>query len=66
MNNIINDKEEYKEFHYINNKNAKGQSHGYQEWYECNTLYYRTNYKNGLEIGYSEYHFYETTRYHIR
>lgn len=66
MNNIINDKEEYKEFHYINNKNAKGQSHGYQEWYECNVIYYRGNMNNNKRIGYGESHVFKTTRFRIR
>ena len=39
----------------IRTKNEKGKEHGYQEWYVDNDiLWYRGNYKNGLEIGYTE------------
>ncbi len=40
-------------------KNSKGGFHGYQEWYwdtDCKFLWYRGKWKNGLEIGYEEYH----------
>lgn len=54
----------------IKNFNSKQQPHGYQELYysseKCNKLYYRGKYKNNNMIQYSEYHFYEITRYHIR
>lgn len=50
----------------IRNKNSKEQYHGYQELYGYHKLMYRGNYKNNNMIHYSEYHFYETTRYHIR
>ena len=33
----------------------KGLNHGYQEVYWGNKLSYRTNYKNGRFIGYSEW-----------
>lgn len=52
----------------ITNYNSKGEWHGYQERYwdkECNTLWYRTNYKNGSLIGYEEYHLIKQTRYYI-
>ena len=51
----------------IQNYNSKKQLHGYQETYrDATRLYYRGNYINNNMIGYTEYHFYETTRYHIK
>ena len=54
----------------IKKYNSKQQPHGYQELYyssqKCKTLYYRGTYKNNNMINYSEYHFYETTRFHIK
>ena len=57
----------------IVNFNSKEQYHGYQEryWGELrNKLYYRANWRYDCCIGYeeyhSEYHLYETTRFHIR
>ncbi len=38
----------------INNFNKKGQRHGYQELYEDDKLWIRSNYKNGEPIGYIE------------
>jgi hypothetical protein len=39
----------------INNKNAKGQWVGYQEWYtRSNKLWFRGHYKNEKAIGYQE------------
>lgn len=42
----------------INNKNSKGQYHGYQEWYRDNgsILKLRVVMKHGLEIGYEEWY----------
>jgi hypothetical protein len=41
----------------IDNYNADGKEHGYQEWYtKDNKLFVRTKYKNGFEIGYEEIH----------
>jgi hypothetical protein len=50
----------------ITNKNSKDQYHGYQEWYVCNKLYYRSNYINDNIIGYTESHWSKITRYNIR
>jgi hypothetical protein len=49
----------------IRNKNSKGQSHGYQEWYGYNKVIYRGNYKNNERIGYAEYHGTKRTRFNI-
>jgi len=42
----------------ITPKNAKGQKHGYWEYYSCNNiLWFKCFYHNGKEIGYAEnYH----------
>ena len=54
----------------IINYNSEGEYHGYQERYWCDKLYYRANWRYDCCIGYeeyhSEYHLYETTRFHIR
>jgi len=39
----------------VHNKNDKGKSHGYQEWYFIDGLC-RGNYKNGDNVGYQEIH----------
>ena len=49
----------------IRNKNSRGQSHGYQEWYGYHELIYRGNYKNNERIGYAEYHGSKRTRFNI-
>ena len=47
--------------------NSKGKWHGYQEWYYVDdTIMHRCNYKNGLRIGYEEWHMDKKTDYHIR
>ena len=46
-------------------KNAKGQYHGYQEWY-WNKLWVRVNYKYGSESGYEEDHWSKKTNFHIK
>jgi hypothetical protein len=53
----------------IENKNHRGQYHGYQEWYgEDNGLAFRSTCKNNLYIGYSEAHlkFIKQTYFNIR
>jgi hypothetical protein len=51
----------------IRNHNNKGQRHGYHEWYwNSGEIYYRTNYKNNLEIGYEEHHDNKITKFYIR
>ena len=40
---------------HIKNFNNKGQTHGYQEWYDIHGgLWLRGTQKNGFEIGYEE------------
>ena len=48
--------------------NTKGEFNGYQEWYTTfDGMWYRGQYKNGVKIGYLEYHrFFKQTRFHIR
>jgi len=57
----------------IDNHNAKGDLHGYNEWYNVDgSLRIRTNWKNDKEIGYEEFHGYhrlynnKQTNYYIR
>ena len=55
----------------IEPRNTKGEVHGYQERYHNNKLYVRCNYKNGLGVGYYEWHLQSydyqlQTRFHIR
>ena len=51
----------------IRNKNSKGESHGYQEFYYLNNkLSLRANFKNGSGIGYVEMHRFVQTLYVIR
>ena len=50
----------------IENKNDKGQYHGYQEWYLSNRIYIRSTFKNGLEIGYGEWHYDKETIFYIK
>ena len=38
----------------IRNRNSKDELHGYQEWYEDDELWLRSNYKNSEPIGYIE------------
>jgi len=60
MENIINKTD-------INPLDSKGQSHGYQEWYNGNNiLSYRGTYKNDQEIGYEEWHSTKSTNFYIR
>lgn len=40
----------------IENKNQKGQFHGYQEWYNSSGISFRSTCKNNLYIGYHESH----------
>ena len=47
-------------------KNQKGQVHGYAEYYYNNKISYRTIYKNGENISYSEWHGMKETIFHIR
>ena len=51
----------------IEPKNSKDQYHGYQEWYQeySYALWYRGKWKNGLAIGYEEFHGIRTTKYYI-
>ena len=49
----------------IYNYNSKKQLHGYQEKYWNNILRFRGNYKNGLRIGYLEWHYDKETEYYI-
>ena len=55
----------------ITNKNTKNEYHGYQEWYGKDIfsgnkrISYRANYKNGIVIGYEEFHGVKQTRYDI-
>jgi hypothetical protein len=48
----------------IEPRNNKGNYHGYQERYINNEIYIRANLKNGMNIGYHEYHPKKLTRYH--
>ena len=50
----------------IENKNDKGQYHGYQQEYWDNIITYRTNFKNDRPVGYSERHIFFLTEYYIR
>ena len=54
----------------ILHKNANGDWHGYQQWYDAlNRLYLRCIFKNGLVIGYEECHssyFNKETIFYIR
>jgi hypothetical protein len=51
----------------IRNYNQKNQFHGYQEWcYEDGNIRFRCIYKNGLEVGYEEWHNNQQTNFHIR
>ena len=49
-------------------KNSNGEYHGYQEYYiVLNNLRVRCMAKNGLPVGYTEWHGYgKATRFHIR
>jgi hypothetical protein len=48
-------------------KNDKGEFHGYHEWYNIDgRLSFRCIYKNGLEVGYSEWHNTKKTLFYIR
>lgn len=49
----------------IINYNSKYQHHGYQEWYNHGEMIHRGNWKNGITIGYSEFHGIRTTIYYI-
>jgi len=49
----------------IINYNSKYQHHGYQEYYYFDGLPARFNCKNGITIGYSEFHGIRTTKYYI-
>ena len=51
----------------IDNKNNKGQYHGYQVWYDSyNKLWHRGNWKNSEEIKYQENHLFKLTLYFIK
>ena len=50
----------------IENKNKKGQHHGYQQWYLFNWLWLRVVYKHDEPIGYEEDHNKKITNYYIR
>ena len=50
----------------IENRNDKGQYHGYQEWYGNNELWHRGKYKNGQAVGYYENHTFEQTNFYIK
>ena len=50
----------------IDNKNDKGEWHGYNEWYFNDSYMVRANFKNNDKIGYAESHYYKHTRYYIR
>lgn len=52
----------------IDNKNDKGEFHGYNEWYLLTLTSYptRANYKNGEEIGYEEDAWHKKTKFYIR
>ena len=51
----------------MTNYNSKGQFHGYQERYHYdNKLMVRGNSKNGLDVGYQEWHNVKETEYYIR
>ena len=53
----------------IENRNDKGQYHGYQEWYigdGNNDLIVRANWKNNNAIGYHEHHMFEQTTFYIK
>ena len=58
-------KEKNKDIMPINNK---GKSHGYQQWYHNtdNSLKIRVVYKNGVEIGYEEWHNLLETNFYIK
>lgn len=46
--------------------NNDGQMHGYQEWYsESDKIMLRGNSKNGLDIGYLEWHVSNNTNFYI-
>jgi len=47
-------------------KNQKGQLHGYAEYYYKNKISYRTIYKNGENISYSEWHGMRETIFFIK
>jgi hypothetical protein len=49
----------------IDQKDAKGEYHGYQQWYWDNDLWVRCTYKHGNDIGYEENHRNEETNYYI-
>ena len=50
----------------IDPKNFKGESHGYQEWYDAlNRVYVRCMFKNGFRIGYEEWHVDKETVFYI-
>jgi hypothetical protein len=51
----------------IENRNDKGQYHGYQEWYKWNNvIFLRANWKNHNPIGYYENHTFEQTNFYIK
>jgi len=47
-------------------KNKKGQVHGYAEYYYKDKISYRTTYKNGENISYSEWHGMKETIFFIK
>ena len=49
----------------IENKNSKGEHHGYQEWYLDNKLWLRVVYKNSEPIGYEDDQRKKETNYYI-
>ena len=56
-----------KEMKTLEPKNIKGDHHGYQEWYSYKMgITLRCVAKNGLEVGYNEWHAHKETRFHIR
>jgi len=50
----------------IENKNNKGEYHGYQEWYIKDELSYRAIWKNNIIIGYEEWHGFKQANYYIK
>jgi hypothetical protein len=51
----------------IRNYNSKGEWHGYHEWYlSSDYIVFRTMYKNGLKVGYVEWHRSQLTDFYIR
>ena len=50
----------------IENKNNKGERHGYQEWYIDNLMFYRGYYKNNEYHGYQEWHIFKQIKYYIK